>query len=400
MSVDTTWLTGRITDEAVAELRSQIGVPVESSPWHSEATYDNVWHFALGVGDDNPLWWDPEYAKTTRWGRQFAPPTFLCSCQRNGPVHGRPPGGLSEFETLNGVMGVWSSDRWLWRRPTWIGERVRPISLLHEVREVETNFGGRSLAHVKKTSWLGEHDEVMAEVYTTLLRFERANNRERAKYRDVPEARYSPQDVARFHEQYEGESSQRRGRETLYFDDVQPGDQLITILKGPITLTNVVGWCMGWGSPYCQTNRIAYQCLRDYPGGIMSNPETGIEDTLAGGHWDPYLAKMGGMPREYDVGGMRISWLAHLLNDWAGDDGFIRMLDVRLMRPNFFGDVNWLTGSVTSKDERVSDEVSCLDGATYGSVDCSLVATNQRGETTARATATVLLPRRQRSASR
>jgi acyl dehydratase len=401
VAIDTGWLDGRITEEAVEELRARIGVPTPSSPWNSEATYDNIWHFALGVGDDNPLWWDRSYAtEHTRWGRQFASPTFLNSCQRNGPVDGRPPGSLAEFETLTGVMGVWSSDRWVWRRPTWVGERVQPTAELHEVRELETRFGGRSLAHVKKTTFRGDDGDVMAELYTTLLRFERASNRERAKYKDVQPARYTDEDVARFHEQYQGEPGRRRGADTRYWDDVQEGEPLLTILKGPITLTNLVGWCIGWGSPYCQTNRIAYQCLHDNPGARLTNPETGIEDTLAGGHWDGYLARMGGMPAEYDVGGMRISWLAHLLNDWAGDDAFIRELDVRLRRPNLLGDVNWLTGTVWKKDPRVSDEITCLGGEPYGSVTCNLTATNQRGETTASAVATVVLPRKQGAAAR
>src|ERR1700753_991275 len=49
---------GRITDEAVEDLRGWLGVARRERGWNSGVTEDAVWHFALGVGDDNPLWWD------------------------------------------------------------------------------------------------------------------------------------------------------------------------------------------------------------------------------------------------------------------------------------------------------------------------------------------------------
>ena len=45
-------------------LRQRIGVRIENTaePWCHEATRDNIRHYAHGIGDDNPLWCDPDYA--------------------------------------------------------------------------------------------------------------------------------------------------------------------------------------------------------------------------------------------------------------------------------------------------------------------------------------------------
>ena len=53
-----------ITDKSFADLRKLVGVPIEDSiePWCYEATRDNIRHWAHGIGDDNPLWCDPDYA--------------------------------------------------------------------------------------------------------------------------------------------------------------------------------------------------------------------------------------------------------------------------------------------------------------------------------------------------
>ena len=64
----------RITEESLAALRKLVGVPVEDSvePWCTEATRDNIRHWAHGIGDDNPLWCDPSYAATTPYGRMWS----------------------------------------------------------------------------------------------------------------------------------------------------------------------------------------------------------------------------------------------------------------------------------------------------------------------------------------
>ena len=66
-----------ITDEMLAVARDRIGVelPVHA-PFNQEATLDGIRHFAHGMGDDNPLYCDPEYSRETRWGNVIAPPVF------------------------------------------------------------------------------------------------------------------------------------------------------------------------------------------------------------------------------------------------------------------------------------------------------------------------------------
>ena len=67
----------RITDDAVDSLRRLIGRPIEDTvePWCYEATRDNIRHYAHGIGDDNPLWCDPDYARNGPYGELVAPPS-------------------------------------------------------------------------------------------------------------------------------------------------------------------------------------------------------------------------------------------------------------------------------------------------------------------------------------
>ena len=72
------------------------------------------------------------------------------------------------------------------------------------------------------------------------------------------------------------------------------------------------------------------------------------------------------------------------MTNWAGDDGFVRRLNVTVKRPNIFGDVSWCRGTVV--DKRVEE------GAHL--VELEVRIQNQLGEVTADGTSIVELPTR------
>ena len=84
----------RITERGLDQLRERVGVKIEDSlePWCYEATRDAIRHYAHGVGDDNPLWCDPEYAQSSIHGGLVALPSFVFPSDRiiSGYVGGLP----------------------------------------------------------------------------------------------------------------------------------------------------------------------------------------------------------------------------------------------------------------------------------------------------------------------
>ena len=74
----------KLTDESIELMRRRIGYPnptlrggiITKTPWNTVATADTIRHWAIGIGDDNPLFTDAEYGETTRWGGMIAPPGY------------------------------------------------------------------------------------------------------------------------------------------------------------------------------------------------------------------------------------------------------------------------------------------------------------------------------------
>jgi acyl dehydratase len=369
---------GRITDEALAELRGRVGVPRKQNPWNRVATRDAIWHFAEGVGDDNPLWLDEDYARRSPYGTIVAPPTFVYTAA-NGPV-----GPGEDRLGLPGVLGLWYRDTWELREPVRLDDTMEAVQDYVRVDEIATEYGGRAVEQAMETTFRNGHGAVVARYWRSLRRFERAAARERGMYAEMPAARYTEAEMRVIYDQYAREKAQRRGAVPRYWEDVREGEPLITLVKGPLTVTNLVAFLMGWGSPMCPANRLAYEYLQAHPSDLVVDPETNIPDTIEAPHWDSYFARESGLPAGYDFGAQRTAWFAHLMTDWLGDHGRLRRLDVRLRRPNLIGDTTWLSGRVAR---------TYVDEGLY-LVDVDLWSDNQRGERSAIGQATASLPTR------
>ena len=380
---DGDWHGAQITDAGIDAIRAAIGVRKAVPAWNRIVTAEGIEHFALGIGDDNPLWWDNARARDSRWRARVAPPCYLYSHTR-GPKLRPEDGQGSVEEYLPGVLGIWAGEHWRWRRLPKEGDVIRAEAEMISVTVHEGRFGGRSVSHTERNYLLTEKDELVAEVDHVIRRFERSQTSARGAYLDRPLAIYTAEDRQRFEAQYEAEIEARSTAVQRYFEDVKVGDELGPILKGPLTLTNMIGFLLGGGSSLNPTNRMLHSFLKLHPASKMVNPETGIVDTIEGPHWEPAFARASGLPGGYDFGFQRISWLSHLLTDFVGDQGFLAEMEVQLLKPNIIGDVTWIGGRVTEIDEA------------SGLVTIAVSATNQLNETTARATGKAQLPRKSR----
>ncbi len=369
-----------ITDDALASLRRLIGVQITDTvePWCYEATRDNIRHYAHGIGDDNPLWCDPEYAAKARHGTIVAPPSFVFALNRilSGYVGGLP-----------GIHAMWAGADITWHQPIKRGTEVSAEAHLKDLIEHQTAFAGRAVQQIYHVDY---HDTATGDLLCSgdswCFRTERDTARElgtkyeKAKAR--PPMRYTAEDLEGIYGRYEAEAV--RGPETRYIEDVSVGDELPTMTKGPMTVTGFIAYAQGWGGLYIRANRLAHQQLRKHPGLGIANA-FGIPDVPERVHWENDLATDVGTPAAYDYGPERCSWLTHHLTDWMGDDGFLRRHQSQIRHHNVVGDWITITGKVTGKG---------VDDEGHPVVEIEQVAHNQHGDVSARGQGTVRLPSR------
>jgi acyl dehydratase len=141
-------------------------------------------------------------------------------------------------------------------------------------------------------------------------------------------------------------------RKILYFEDVEPGDQLPAIIKHP-TVEQLVMWAGASG---------------DY------NPV----------HFNKDIALSQGLPDVIVQGRLKSSFLCHLLTDWIGERGFLKKLACQHRGLDVPGNDLLCKGRVVSKYTK--------DGEHY--VECEVWIENSQGQKTVRGSAVVILPSR------
>lgn len=363
----------RITDEALNELRSRIGQPVRlPQPWIEEATKDAIRHYALGIGDPNPLWVDERYARGTRHGDLLAPPTILYAADR---IVGGYVGGLP------GVHAMFAGTDWHWQRPVRRGDRFRVQAWLKALDEKQGAFAGRTVKQVYRVEFRDGDGAPLATADSWCIRTERDAARDHGKYEAIAPHQWTADDIREIAGTYARE--QPRGGTPRYWEGVQPGDALGERLKGPFTPTGSIAYVQGWGGLYVAANRVAFEQFDRHPALGIPNG-VGVPEPPERVHWDHDLARMVGVPAAFDYGPERVSWMGHLVTDWMGDDGFLADLSVEVRRHNIMGDLTRCRGRVTGK--RIEEGRHLVDCAVWGE--------NQRGEITTTGQATVMLPSR------
>jgi acyl dehydratase len=382
--------TGTITDEGVELLRSRIGVPqlYPAPPHYRRPGEDAFRHVARCYGDDNPLWSDPGYAAASRWQGPIAPPPLVggdsligedtlspAELARQADLKGDP---------LRGVHAFYAASEREWWAPLTAGHQIFRRTALVGVVDRPSEFGGRGIQEWTAQAFQTEDGTLLGAQYRMMYRTEREKARDRKKYDDVTAQSWDDQAVADIDAHYAAERP--RGAQPRWWEDVQVGDPVSTLVKGPLTVTDMICWHVGMGMGMYDVAplRLAYQNRQRIPR-FYHRDELGIPDAMQRVHWDPAFARKSGNPTTFDYGRMRETWLIHACTDWMGDDAWLWRLRVEFRKFNYVGDVQWVEGEVTRR---------YLAEGQRPAVDLDLRARNQRGEITSPASATVLLPSR------
>ncbi|MBI2909595.1 MAG: MaoC family dehydratase N-terminal domain-containing protein [Chloroflexi bacterium] len=364
---------GKITDEGLAELGSRIGVFIRIKQFNTEATRDAIRHFADGIGDPNPLWREEDYARKTRYGHIIAPPCFLYSvysCAGRG-------GGLP------GVHGFHSGNDWEFFETINVGDQLPVQEQFTDVVEKESKFARRTVIQYSVATYRNQHGRAIARTTGWSIRAERQAAQEVNKYRDLTPYKYTEEQLKAVEE--EVLSEEVRGATPRFWEDVNEGDIMKPVVKGPLSRNDMLAWTVGFGSPRgFFAHGLALRNFQRHPAWGYRDPNTGAMEAIREVHYSDTPAGSVGVQAAYDIGAQRISWLGHLLTNWMGDDGFLKKLYAELRMFNLLGDTCWCRGKVTKK--------YIEDGQHL--VDCEMWAENQRGNLTAPGRATIALPSR------
>ncbi len=370
---------GQITEERLAEAASLIGEPLRRArmQWIETTSRDAIRHFAWGVGDDNPLWLDPDYGPASAAGTMLAPPCILYAVD-----------STIVAPKLSGVQWVYAGTDWTWYEPIRVDDRFHvDVRMISQQVKSGRRFKRWALQS-GEVRYFNQHDRLAATAIGHCARTPRgdalkAERGDAAPPQMAEPERYTPEALAEIEAEVLAEP--RRGAEPLYWDDIEDGQEIPPVVKGPLNITDILAYYAATQGalPYGGAHGDALRYRRRHAD-YHINPKTGAKDAAGRGHLEAETGRDVGMGGAYDIGPQRISWAQHMLTNWIGDHGFLHKLSVSVRRPNLVGNTIWWRGTVTGKRRQ---------GAAH-LVDLDVVAVNQKGEHSASGTAAVALPTR------
>ena len=373
----------KFTDEMLEEMRALVGTELRtgSSVNNEYATRLAILRFAEGIGDDNPLWTDEEYAASGPHGRIVAPPSFIFACLGSVQVGWR---GLGGFHAETNIT---------FHKPIGVDDKIT-ASVVFDGFDgpTESNFGGRRIKDYLRQEYRNQDGELVATFICSRMRFERGEM----------QARRASRKIELPHPWTEGElekieadilAEAPRGAEPRFWDDVQVGDELDVTTKGPIGLTDEIAFIAAGAAPIprISAHGVALRRYRKHPKWAFRDPSTQALEPVYSVHYNDYAASLQGAQAAYDVGIQRTCWQIHQLTDWMGDTGFLKAIHGQYRSHVYLSDVVRLGG-------RITDKTVDADGDHV--VHVETWAVNQRDQNVMPGSAVIRLPLREKEATR
>lgn len=369
---------GKFTDEMLANMRALIGTDLrtDSCVNNEYATRMAIVRFCEGIGDGNPLWMDEAYGKQTRHGEQIAPPSFIFACLGSIQV-GWP-----------GLGGFHCETKLTFNRSIRVGDKIKASVTFDgfDGPTDDSNFGGRRIKDYLRQEYRNQDGELVSTFICSRMRFERTEMQKRASTRtiEIPHP-WTEEELVAIEDQVMAETP--RGAVPRYWEDVQVGDEIDVITKGPLGLTDFIAFIAGGAAPIprISAHSIALKRYRKHPNWAFRDPKTHALEPVYSVHYNDYAAKLQGAQIAYDVGIQRTCWQIHSLTNWMGDAGFLKAATSQYRAHVYLSDVVRLGGRVEAKE---------IDADGDHIVRLTTWAHNQRGQNAMPGTAVIALPTR------
>lgn len=369
--------TARFTEEMLASMRALIGTELRTAASinNEYATRTAILRFCEGIGDDNPLWTEADYAEKTPHGTLLAPPSFIFACLAGVQVGWPGLGGFHADTKLN------------FHKHIRVGDKIKCRVVFQGFDGPnDSKFGGRSIKDYILQEYSNGDGEVVGEFICSRMRFERREMQKRATTREITVPHpWTEAEISAIEERILAEKP--RGATPRYWDDVNVGDEIDVITKGPLGITDFIAFIAAGAAPIPRVaaHSVALKRYHKHPKWAYRDPKTHALEPVYSVHYNDYAAQLQGAQIAYDVGIQRSCWHVHSLTNWMGDAGFVKEVTGQYRAHVYLADVVALGGRIDAKE---------VDASGAHIVRLTTWATNQRGQNVMPGTAVIALPTR------
>lgn len=263
-----------------------------------------------------------------------------------------------------------------WYEPIAIGDRIDAIPKVKDVFEKGDPENKRYVFIISEVEYTRD-DDVIATAEGTMIR---ATQRETELLEERGVPGYSDEDRRGIRAAYEAELSRLETvPPTRSIEDIETGDSLPTIVRGPLTIADMVCWNAGRGPTY-GAHLINYKQRKDSPHNTVRNPKTGWMQKTSHQHEDLWMCDQRGMPLPFANGVNMYAFTTSLVTNWVGENGQLRRHAGNLKKPYYYGELLWFESEIIGIERDI------------GTAEVSWTAENHDGDIVLEGDSTVEFP--------
>lgn len=349
----------------LSDVDHRVGQLVGGGQLWDPCTKIDIRRWVMALDYPNPLHWDEEFARKSKFGGIVAPQS-ICVALDYG--QGAQPACVGRIPGSHLLFG---GDEW-W----FYGHRVRPGDQLfqerrfHDYKVTETKFAGPTMFQRGDTIHRTQDGTLVAKERSTSIRYLVREAGKRSMFESNEQTKrpvWTAEELKKVEKiRYEWIMSNRLGVSPR-FDEVKVGDKLPRRAIGPHSIASFTTEYRAflfniWGSSHwVGVPGVKDPWINQDPGwvegfgfdeeaaAIDPRMRDGLYVGPSRGHIDGAKGTEIGVPRGYGFGATMGAWANDYLAYWAGHDGMVRHAKLSFRGPAFEGDVTIIDGEVTAK---------------------------------------------------
>lgn len=353
-------------DDFIQRQESRRGEEIrEHGAWNNWATPDQVKHFLNGLGDLNERWHPDKPGDEVH-------PTYLTSV--SAPIVLGYSGEGSLVPLLGGIS-------YEWEEQISLGDELTGKTRVSDV-DVKKEGEERLVIVYAETDYLNNNNHVATAGGTTIWYSPKANREmeeeEDSKNIDRDIYQYDTSEIDEIESVYDKELDRlKTEQQDLVFEQVDIEDRLPTVVRGPLTLGDMMCWHTArgptWGANIInyissrsdiEPNKFDDTILEMLPSQeyfighySLEHPVTGWTEKAQAGHEDMYLCKLRDLPIPFGDGIAMFSWPTILITNWMGQNCDLVYHSVEFVTPLLYGDTMWFNGYITDKYQTDGEKI-------------------------------------------
>lgn len=375
-----------------------VGKPVVFAEFWDPCNATDIRRWVQAMDYANPLHWDEEFARASRFGGIVAPQSFTVAMDYG---HGCHPSCVGKIPGSHLIFA--GEEWWFYGTPVYPGDKLTQERTFAGYKLSDTAFAGLTMFADGDTVHRNQHGALVAKERATSIRYlvaEAARRKVYDKENRAPKVWTSEEldEVAKVRLEWI-----RSGREgySPRWGEVKVGDKLPRRVIGPHSRVTFALECRAhrqniWGTWRWNVPEGAYDPATEDAGfgadmtydfearKIDPRQADGLFHGPSSGHINAEKGEKVGMGGVYGYGSSMNAWHLDTIAYWAGHEGYVWHSKTQFRSPAFEGDVTYVDCEVIDKQE------TSAFGMPVVTVESRM--TTQDGATILKGTATVSLP--------